>query len=75
MSRLEGRIYEVRLPDGAIITLDPLLTQLKIVTKENSIGNVQGLCQQQQRGFSGAASATKAGNLTAWRYVTAILTF
>lgn len=77
MSRQEGRIYEVRLPDGAIITLDPLLTQLKIVTKENNIGNVQGLCHQQPSPstsslrFSSSSSIAEAAarNLTAYRYV------
>ena len=69
MSRQEGRIYEVRLPDGAIITLDPLLTQLKIVTKENNIGNVQGLCHQQPSPSSLRFSSSPSVNLTAYRYV------
>ena len=73
MSRLEGRIYEVRLPDGAIITLDPLLTQLKIVTKENNIGSVQGLCHQQPSASPASlrfSSSSSEQNLTAaHRYV------
>ena len=44
MSRLEGRIYEVRLPDGSILTVDPLLTQVKIISKQSQVGKTHGLC-------------------------------
>ena len=44
VSRLEGRIYEVSLPDGSLLTLDPLLTEVKIISMVSQIGNVKGLC-------------------------------
>ena len=47
MSRLEGRLYEVRLPDGSILTVDPLLTQVKISSKQSQVGKTQGLCHHQ----------------------------
>ena len=43
-SRLEGRIYQVGLPDGSILTVDPLLTQVKISSKQSHVGKTQGLC-------------------------------
>ena len=44
-STLEGRMYEVRLPDGSYVTVDPLLTQVKIISKKSQIGKTLGLCQ------------------------------
>ena len=60
MSRLEGRIYEVRLPDGSILTVDPLLTQVKIISKHSQVGKTQGLCQDQCQ--------TAECLFTTWRY-------
>ena len=45
MSRLEGRIFEIGLPDGSYVTVDPLLTQVKIIAKKSQIGKTLGLCQ------------------------------
>lgn len=49
MSRLEGRIYEVGLPDGSILTVDPLLTQVKIISKHSQVGKTRGLCHLQSQ--------------------------
>ena len=38
-------MYEVRLPDGSYVTVDPLLTQVKIIAKKSQIGKTLGLCQ------------------------------
>ena len=51
MSRLEGRIYQVRLPDGAMLTLDPLLTQVNIMAKQSLVEETQGLCRAQTPDF------------------------
>ena len=63
-SRLEGRMYEVRLPDGSFITVDPLLTQVKIIAKKSQIGKTLGLCQDADR-------ACQSGEclIRTWRYV------
>ena len=63
MSRLEGRIYEVRLPDGSILTVDPLLTQVKIISKQSQVGKTQGLCH------SGDQCQSAECLFTTWRYV------
>ena len=44
VSRFEGRVYEVSLPDGSLLTVDPLLTQVKIVSLASQAGHVRGLC-------------------------------
>ena len=64
MSRLEGRIYEVRLPDGSILTVDPLLTQVKIISKHSQVGKTQGLCQDQCQ--------TAECLFKTWRYVSVL---
>ena len=46
-SRLEGRIYQIRLPDGSILTVDPLLTQVKISSQQSHVTKTQGLCQDK----------------------------
>lgn len=53
ISRLEGRMYEVRLPDGAILTVDPLLTQVHISSKHSQVSSANGLCQDQDETCQG----------------------
>jgi hypothetical protein len=71
VSKLEGRIYEVRLPDSSVLTVDPLLTQVKITAKQSIVGTAHGLCQDQQQVEPATTSCdgnTDDCHLETWRW-------
>lgn len=46
VSQDEGRIYQVELPGGLSVELDPLLTQVKVLSSKSSNLGTGGICVQ-----------------------------